>query len=337
MKAVVCHRLGLDHTELTEVDPPGMRSDGIRIQVHSAGVSFANLLVLEGKHQNRWDPPFTPGTEIAGIVLECGDETSLFKPGDRVVAGVRIGGFAEQVVAPEATVFALPDAVGFDAAVQFPTIYATAYGALKWRANVAAGETLLVHGAAGGSGLAAVEVGKRLGARVIATAGDAGKLEAARRHGADVTVNYRTENFRDVVLRETSQRGADVIFDPVGGDTFTESLRCIAPDGRIIPMGFAGGTIPQIPANLVLVKNVSVIGIYWGYYMGWGKQAPPASMQDRVRGAFDEMLGWAAAGKLRPETYATYPLAHFKDALGAITERKVIGRVALHPQTAFRA
>lgn len=331
MKAVVCRELGLAHTEYAEVDRPTLGPDGIRIRVHAAGVSFANLLVLEGKHQNRWAPPFTPGTEVAGVVLECGERTSLFKPGDRVVAGVRIGGYAEEVVAPESTVFALPDAVDYDAAVQFPTIYATAYGALKWRAQVAPGETLLVHGAAGGSGLAAIEIGKRLGARVIATAGDAAKLEAARRHGADVAIHYREENFRDVVLRETGQRGADVIFDPVGGDTFSESLRCIAPDGRIIPMGFAGGTIPQIPANLVLVKNVTVIGIYWGYYMGWGKQLPPPAVVQRVRDAFDDMLGWAAAGTLRPETYATYPLARFREALDAITERKVIGRVALHP------
>lgn len=333
MKAVVCRQLGLAHTEYADVAPPVLRPDGIRIRVHAAGVSFANLLVLEGKHQNRWEPPFTPGTEVAGVVLACGDQTSLFKPGDRVVAGVRIGGYAEEVVAPESTVFALPDAVDFDAAVQFPTIYATAYGALKWRAAIAPGETLLVHGAAGGSGLAAIEIGKMLGARVIATAGDASKLEAARRHGADIAINYREENFRDVVLRETAQRGADVIFDPVGGDTFSESLRCIAPDGRIIPMGFAGGTIPQIPANLVLVKNVTVIGIYWGYYMGWGKQLPPASVVKRVRGAFDEMLGWAAAGQLSPETFAAFPLERYRDALDAITERRVIGRVVLHPDT----
>lgn len=334
MKAVVCRQLGLDNTELADIDPLSLRSDSVRIRVQAAGVSFANLLVLEGKHQNRWEPPFTPGTEVAGVVIECGGQATLFKPGDRVVAGVRIGGFAEEVVAPEATVFALPDAVSFDAAVQFPTIYATAYGALKWRANLTQDETLLVHGAAGGSGLAAIEIGKILGARVIATAGDAAKLEAARRHGADVAINYRAENFRDAVLRETDGRGADVIFDPVGGETFNESLRCIAPDGRIIPMGFAGGTIPQIPANLVLVKNVSVIGIYWGYYMGWGKQLPPPDMKDRVRHAFTEMLGWAAAGKLNPETYATFPLPAFRDALNAISERKVIGRVVLHPSTA---
>lgn len=331
MKAVVCRQLGLDHTALEEVDAPAMRADGIRIRVHAAGVSFANLLVLQGKHQNRWEPPFTPGTEVAGMVLECGSATSRFKPGDRVVAGVRIGGFAEQVVAPESTVFALPDAVDFDAAVQFPTIYATAYGALKWRANLAPGETLLVHGAAGGSGLAAIEIGKMLGARVIATAGDAAKLDAARRHGADLAISYREENVRDVVLRETAQRGADVVFDPVGGDTFNESLRCIAPDGRIIPMGFAGGTIPQIPANLVLVKNVTVIGIYWGYYMGWGKHAPPPAMAARVRAAFDDMLAATAAGMLRPATYASFPLARFQEALQAITARQVIGRVVLHP------
>ena len=330
MRAVVCPALGLEHARVMEVDAPPLPPNGVRIAVHAAGVSFANLLVIEGKHQNRWEPPFTPGTEVAGIVEACGPEVTLFRPGDRVVAGVRSGGFADQAVAPESTVFALPDAVDFDAAVQFPTIYATAYGALKWRANLQPGECLLVHGAAGGSGLAAIEIGKQLGARVIATAGSADKLQAAQRHGADLVVNYREQSFRDVVLDATDGRGADVIFDPVGGETFDMSLRCIAPDGRLIPMGFASGVIPSVPANLVLVKNVTVIGIYWGYYMGWARQLPPPGMQARVRAAFAELFAWVEAGALRPHTHKTFGLEAFREALAAISGREVIGRVVLH-------
>lgn len=331
MKAVVVQRLGLGHTHLQDVPTPEPGDAEVRIRVRSAGVSFANLLVIEGKHQNRREPPFTPGTEVAGTVVACGPSARLFRPGDRVVAGVRHGGFAEEVVAPESNVFALPDAVDFDAAVHFPTIYATAYAALQWRARLLPRETLLVHGAGGGSGLAAIEIGKMLGARVIASAGSEDKLRAAAEHGADIGINYRDGGFKDAVLAATGGRGADVVFDPVGGSTFDESLRCIAPDGRIIPMGFAGGTIPTVPANIVLVKNITVIGIYWGYYMGWARQAPPPGMQAQVRQAFAEMLGWAAAGALRPRTQQAYPLAQFADALGALSGRSVIGRNVLHP------
>lgn len=331
MRAVVCRAFGLENAVVQEVTAPTMTPDGVRIAVASAGVSFANLLVIDGKHQNRWEPPFTPGTEVAGVVVECGPQTSLLKKGDRVLASVRTGGYAQEVVVPECNVFRLPSAVDFDAAVHFPTIYATAYAALVWRARIRPGEVLLVHGAAGGSGLAAVEIGKQLGARVMATAGTDDKTAAARAHGADLVINYRKEDFRDKVLEATGGRGADVVFDPVGGAVFDTSLRCVAPDGRIIPMGFASGTIPQIPANILLVKNVTVIGLYWGYYMGWGRQPPAPGIGEQVREAFDELLGWAATGKLRPETYGTFDLADFAQALDLIASRKVIGRVALHP------
>lgn len=331
MKAVVCNAFGLENASLKEVNAQPISPEGVRIAVHSAGVSFANLLVIDGKHQNKWEPPFTPGTEVAGIVTECGSEVSHFQVGDRVVAGVKTGGYAQEVVAPESTVFRLPDRVDFDAAVQFPTIYATAYAALKWKADIQPGEVLLVHGAAGGSGLAAIEIGKVLGARVIATAGSDKKIEAAKQHGADLVLNYRKVDFREAVLQATKGRGADVIFDPVGGETFQTSLRCIAPDGRIIPMGFAGGDIPQIPANIVLVKNITVIGLYWGYYMGWARQAPPEGISNRVRAAFTELLDWAATEKLRPATYKIFNLSDFAQALQTLSEREVIGRVVLRP------
>lgn len=330
MRAVVC--CSFDDpaaTRVEDVPSPAPGPNDVLIRVRAAGVSFANLLVLTGKHQNRAEPPFTPGTEIAGTVIAVGPEVSRFKAGDRVVAGVRNGGFAEEAVAPERTVYPLPDGVSFVQAVHFPTIYATAYAGLKWRAHLAPGESLLVHGAAGGSGLAAIEIGKRLGARVIAVAGADAKLDAARRHGADVLVDRREGSIIEAVLAATDGRGADVVFDPVGGDAFRESMKCVAPDGRLIPMGFASGEIPTIPANIALVKNVTVIGLYWGYYVGWGRIAPPPGMETRVRAAFAEMLGWCADGRLAPETWKTFGLAEFHAALDAIRSREVIGRVAL--------
>ena len=333
MRAVICRGFeNEDQIALEEVEPPAMVADGVRIKVMSSGVSFANLLALKGKHQNRATPPFIPGTEIAGVVLECGADAVGYRPGERVMAGLRSGGFADEVVVTTRTVFALPAEVDFDTAVQFPTIYATAYGALKWRACLSEGETLLVHGAAGGSGLAAVEIGKILGARVIATAGSAEKLAVARAHGADMTLNYRERGFREAVLEATGERGADVIFDPVGGAVFDESLRCIAPEGRIIPMGFAGGDIPQIPANILLVKNITVVGFYWGYYVGWGRIAAPSGMAARVSAAIEEMLEWVRLGRLRPLTHRTFPLEEFRAALAMIVSREVIGKLVLHPQ-----
>lgn len=331
MKAVVCRQYGLAHAQLETLDSRPLTAGEVRIAVKASGVSFANLLVIEGKHQNRADPPFTPGTEVAGVVLECAPDVQHFQPGDRVVAGVRHGGHAEEVIAPVGTVFALPDAVDFAAASHFPTLYATAYAALHWRAALQPGETLLVHGAAGGSGLAAVEIGRMLGARVIAVAGSPAKVHATLRHGADLAIHHREQDFRQVVLDATGGRGADVIFDPVGGAVFDQSLRCIAPEGRILPIGFAGGTIPQIPANLVLVKNITVIGLYWGYTMGWARQAPPAGTESRLRAAFAQMLEWAAQGHLQPETHAVEPLERFREALQMLAQREVIGRIVLAP------
>ena len=334
MRAVICR--GLDDPSQVSVETcaaPPLPADSVRIEVHSCGVSFANLLVLQGKHQNRPPLPLTPGTEVAGIVRECAAGVTLFRPGDRVVAGVQSGGFASEVVAPVDTTFALPDGVDFDSAVQFPTIYATAYGALCWRAHLQPGETVLVHGASGGSGLAAIEIAKRLGARVIACASTQAKLDAARAHGADHGHNYREGGFRDAVLALTDGRGADVIFDPVGGKVFEESLRCVAPEGRLIPMGFAGGDIPQIPANILLVKNATAIGIYWGYYMGWGRVPVPPERRAAVRAAFATMFDWVVEGALKPYTQQTYPLGAYAAALAALASREVIGRVALHPQS----
>ncbi|MDR5826275.1 NADPH:quinone oxidoreductase family protein [Caballeronia sp. LP006] len=332
MKAVVVREYGPpDQAKLEEIPAPLMARGSIRVKLEATCIGFANLLTMEGKHQNRAQCPFVPGTESAGVVLECAPDVTDFNPGDRVIAGMRDGAFAQEAVVPRTTVFHLPDDIDFVIGAQFPTIYATAYSAFKWRAHMQPGETLLVHGAAGGSGLAAVEVGKAMGARVIATASSEEKLAVIREHGADEVIDYQKENFRDRVLELTDGRGADVIYDPVGGKTFDDSLRCIAPDGRIIPMGFASGTIPQIPANIVLVKNITVIGLYWGYYVGWAKQLPLGGTDDKIRAAYQEMFEWVRQGKLKPLTYRTYPLNQFAEALNVLAAREAVGRVALLP------
>jgi NADPH:quinone reductase len=333
MRAVVGHDFGgIDALNVETTASPPLVSGSVRIAVRAAGVSFANILVAQGKHQNRPVPPFIPGTEIAGFVTEiAADASTDLRIGDRVCAGLPSGGFADEAVVSSENVFKIPDGLGFDEATHFPTIYATAFAALTWRAALLPGEVLLVHGAAGASGLAAVEIGKALGARVIATAGSPDKVAVAIAHGADHGINYRDEDFRRVVLDLTEERGADVVFDPVGGDVFDKSLRCVAPLARLLPIGFASGRIPQIPANLVLVKNLTVIGLYWGFYMAWGKTQADSATRERVRRLFADLFDLFDQGKLHPVVDCTLPLADFASGLRRVESRAVIGKVVLRP------
>ncbi|MCJ2072195.1 NADPH:quinone oxidoreductase family protein [Methylobacterium sp. J-030] len=330
MRAAVCRKHG-DYRDLIVEDlprpVPGPRE--ILIDVAASGVSFANILAIAGRHQNRSDPPFIPGTEVAGIVRACGEGVDHLRPGDRVVAAVRNGGFAEGVCSPDTTVFKIPTVLPFDEAVLFPTIYGTAYAALTWYARLQAGETVLVHGSGGATGLAAVEIARSLGARVIATASSPEKRATALRHGASVAIDYTRDGFRDQVLDLTGGRGADVIFDPVGGAVLSESMRCIAPEGRLLPIGFAGGDIPQIPASLILVKNIAVLGVYWGYHFGWAKVPPKPGNTERVRTLFTELFDLYERGALRPTIQRRLPITEFAAALALIEERQVIGKVVL--------
>lgn len=334
MRAVIGNRFGgIKDLVYDEAPSPMLESGTIRIAVRASGVSFANLLFIAGKHQNRPSLPFVPGTEVGGIVSEIspGTNTSL-KVGDRVCAGLPSGGFASEAVVDADNVFCIPDSLSFDGSTLFPTIYATAYAALKWRANLQAGETLLVHGAAGASGLAAVEVGRALGATVIATAGNGEKVEAAKTFGAHYGINYRQVSFRERVLDITSGRGADVVFDPVGGDVFDESLRCVAPLARLIPMGFASGRSPEIPANIVLVKNLTVIGLYWGFYMAWGKTKADPPLRTSVRKMFGELFDLYEFGKLRAPVDRSIPLSQFAEGLRRVQNREAIGKIVLIPE-----
>ncbi|MFY0611561.1 MAG: NADPH:quinone oxidoreductase family protein [Hyphomicrobiaceae bacterium] len=333
MRCVVASDFGgIDALRLEILPPPPLTSGSVRISTRAAGISFANLLVIEGKHQNTPSPPFTPGTEIAGIITEiAGNTVNNLNVGDRVCAGLQSGGFADQAVVPADNVFKIPNNLDFDAATHFPTIYATAYAALAWRAALLPGEVLLVHGAAGASGLAAVEIGRALGARVIATAGGPEKTATARAHGADHAIDSRDGDIREAVLELTDGHGVDVVFDPVGGEIFDQSLRCVAPLARLIPMGFASGQIPQIPANLILVKNLTVIGLYWGYYMAWGKTKAGPALRAEVRTLFDELFVLFEQGALHCTIDSALPLAEFALGLRRVSGRSVIGKVVLNP------
>ncbi len=257
------------------------------------------------------------------LVSEVGAGVTGLAVGDRVLSRCALGGFAEQVAAPASGTWRLPDAISFEAGAALPTVYPTSYAALVWRAPLAAGETLLVHAAAGGVGLSAVQIGKALGARVIATAGGAEKLEIARRAGADVLIDYRREDFVARVLEDTDGRGADVIYDSVGGDTTDRSLKCIAWNGRLLVIGFASGEIPAVKLNRVLLKNISLVGLHWSAY----PEKEPERIDACMRGLFE----MAAAGRIEPLVSARYPLERAGEALAALATRKTVGKIVLVP------
>lgn len=303
----------------------------LRIRVQAAGMSFATSLVVQGKYQRKPPLPFVPGTEVAGVVTEIGAEVTRFTVGERVCAVLDWGGLAEEAVAKEVNVFALPATLEFARAVGFTNSYATSAAALTWPhlLNVRRGDWLLVHGAAGGVGIAACEIGRLLGARVIATAGSDEKLELARRHGATHAINYRTQDFRAEVLALTGGRGVDAVYDPVGGEIFMQSLRCMAPEARIMPVGFAGGDIPQIPANLLLVKNLTVCGLNMGLYYGWSPVDLRYEYEDRVRANMDQLFRWFEQGQIDPVLGAAYRLEDFQQAMSDVLARRAMGRIAV--------
>ncbi|HMA48576.1 MAG TPA: NADPH:quinone oxidoreductase family protein [Magnetospirillaceae bacterium] len=322
MKAMICRSLDEQaRLELQEIPPPDLESGGVRIQVAAAGINFADTLVISGRYQERQQPPFAPGMEVAGRVVETAPGVSGFRAGDRVMASVSGGGYAEQVVAAAHDVTPIPDAMDFVTAAGFPCAYGTSHHSLTSRAGLKSGEVLLVHGAAGGVGLTAVEIGKALGATVIATAGSAEKLAVAKTHGADHLINYREEDVKQRVRAFTAGRGADVVYDPVGGAVFEASLRCTAAEGRLVVIGFASGEVPQIPANLLLVKNLTVIGYYWGAY----RRTRPEELQQ----GFRDLLGWYGEGKIKPKISATFPLEGANEALELLRRRGSTGKVVL--------
>ena len=323
MRAVLCHEWGgPEGLRVEDVEPPVPGAGQVRLAVHAAGVNFADILIVAGQYQEKPPFPFSPGMEAAGVVDAVGPGVTHVAPGDRVLAVPDSGSFAEFAIARETDVFRLPDGMDFVTAAGFPITYGTAHGALTWRAQLEAGEVLLVHGAAGGVGLAAVEVGKALGATVIATARGAEKLAVAKAHGADHLIDTGSEDVRTRVKDLTGERGgADVVFDPVGGDLFDASLRCVAWGARLLVVGFAAGRVPQIPANILLVKSVSAIGVYWGSH----RRREP----ERVRAEFAELFDWYTEGKLRPHVSHTLGLDQATEALMLLKDRKSTGKVVL--------
>jgi NADPH2:quinone reductase len=324
MKAVVCKAWGGPETLVLEDLPsPRPGAGEVVIDVAAAGVNFPDLLIIQNRYQLKPPLPFTPGAELAGVVKEVGVGVSHLKAGDPVVAMVNTGAFAEECVASAARVLPLPPGIGPAAAAAFSLAYGTAWHALKDRGELAAGETLLVLGAAGGVGIAAIDIGKALGARVIAAASSDDKLAACRARGADETVNYAREDLRERLRAIVGERGVDVVFDPVGGPYTEAALRGTGWRGRYLVIGFAHGEIPRIPLNLALLKGCSIVGVYWG---AWLQREPAAS-----RGEMEALIGMLQAGKLKPLVSARYPLARTAEALVAVAERRVTGKVVIEP------
>ncbi|MEE8545083.1 MAG: NADPH:quinone oxidoreductase family protein [Alphaproteobacteria bacterium] len=325
MKAVLCREFGAPSVlTVEEIEAPRPGPEEVRIAVRAVGVNFPDLLLVAGKYQARPPFPFSPGIESAGEVIEVGAEVEDIRPGDRVLANHPHGGFAEEVVAPAATVYPMPETMSFEQAAAFPVAYGTGYHGLVQRGALAPGETLLVHGAGSGVGLVAVELGKLLGATVIATAGSAVKLEVAREYGADHLINYREEKIRERVKEFTAGAGADVVYDPVGGDVMDESVRCINWGGRILVIGFASGRFAEIPSNLVLIKGMSVVGVYWGSFA--------ARNPERNRENLRVLLEWFAQGKVKPLISRSFALEEAAAALEALEARKVTGKAVLVPR-----
>src|SRR6266702_3648857 len=304
MKAMIATQWGEpSEMQYAEVADPTPGLEQVLIDVKAIGCNFPDILIVQGKYQMKPPLPFSPGHEVAGIVLAVGAGVTRVHRGQRV--------------------FAIIDAMSYEEAAAFALVNQTSYSALVHRAHIQPGEWLLVHAAAGGVGLAAVQIGKALGARVIATAGTAAKLEIARQSGADVLVDYRTEDWVERVKRVTDGHGADVIYDPVGGDVFDGSSKCIAFEGRLLVVGFAGGRIPSIAANRILLKNMSVVGVHWGMYQTLG-----SPLVDQWMSALLTMHG---KGQIWPVIYKTYPLADAAKALAAIAARESYGKVVLIP------
>ena len=323
MKAVLCREWGTpDVLRFEDVERRELSANQVRVRVRAAGVNFADSLMVGGTYQVKPPFPFTPGLEAAGEIVELGAAVQGLQAGQRVLAVLRNGGaYAEEIVINGASVVAIPDAMDFVTAAAFPVAYGTSHFALTHRGQLKPGETLLVLGAAGGVGLTAVEIGKAMEARVIAAAGGKEKLAVAQSNGADALIDYKTESIRDRVRELTGGKGADVVYDPVGGDAFNQALRAVNWEARMLIIGFAGGRIQAVPANLILVKNIAVIGVVWGAQA----ERDPVWISRNLA----ELLRWWQAGRLKPRIAKTFPLAAAGEALTALLSRRYAGKIVL--------
>ena len=323
MRAIICNEFGpIESLTLEDRPDPAPGAGELVIDVHAAGVNFPDGLMVRGEYQVKPPRPFTPGSEVAGTVRALGTGVERFAVGDRVVALPGIGGFAEQAVAQADRTTKLPDAMSFEVASGFMLVYGTSLHALQECGRLRSGETLLVLGAAGGVGLAAVEIGHAMGARVIAAASTDEKLALARAHGADLTVNYSTADLK-TELKRLAPQGIDVAYDPVGGPFTEAAVRGLAWGGRLLVIGFAAGEIPKLPLNLLLLREGEAKGVFWGTWT----QRDPAGHARNVA----QLFSWVAEGKLKPHVSAAYPLEKTSDALADVMQRRAQGKVVLTP------
>ena len=322
MKAILCTHLGgPDDLELRDIPDPTPGPGEAVVRVKAAALNFFDTLIIAGKYQLKPTLPFSPAAEFAGVVDAVGDDVTLVKPGDRVVASMGYGAAREKVLINADKLVKLPDNLDFERAAGLIITYGTTLHALKDRARLQPGETLAVLGASGGVGIAAVELGKLMGARVIACASADDKLAFTREHGADATINYAKEDLKEALRRVTSGNGPNVIYDPVGGSYAESALRAIAWQGRFLVVGFAAGEIPKLPLNLVLLKGCDVLGVFWGSFA----ERDPAGHRTNIA----QLMQWCADGKLSAHIHATYPLAKTAEALKVLAERKAMGKVIL--------
>lgn len=322
MRALLCRKYGTPAVlRVEEVATPTPGPGEVLVDVAACGVNFADILMVAGKYQVQPDFPFSPGLEASGRIAALGEGVTRFAVGDRVAALCGTGGAAEAVAVKASQCVPLPDSIDDEMAAGFLVTYGTSHVGLARRARLQAGETLLVHGASGGVGITAVEIGKRMGATVIATAGSDEKLEIPASYGADHLINYRTDDFKQRVKEITGGRGVDVIYDPVGGDVFERSLRCLAWEGRLLVIGFASGKIPQAPTNYVLVKNLSVVGLHWG---GYAERNISVITDSALT-----LLDWCDRGELKPHISRVFPLEEAGNALQSLIDRRSTGKVII--------
>ena len=324
MRAIVVDRfVEPQELQVREAPEPKLVTGHLGVEVKAAGCNFFDILMVQGRYQVRPPFPFIPGAELAGVVREVGPGVAGFAVGDRVLGSVPLGAFAERAVVPAKAAWKMPAGMSFEQAAALPIVYPTSYAALVFRAHLEPGENLLVHAAAGGVGLAAVQIGKALGARVLATAGGPEKLEVARKAGSDVVIDYRDPNWVEAVKQATGGRGADVIYDSVGGEITDQSLKCIAWNGRLLVIGFASGPIPAIKANRILLKNIAVVGLHWGAYA--------LHEPERIPETFEALFRLFSEGKIEPVIYGRYSLEELPLALEALGSRKTHGKVIVLP------
>jgi NADPH2:quinone reductase len=322
VKALVCREYGPPETlKIEDLSVPAPGAGEILVDTRAAGINFPDLLLIAGKYQVNMPPPFVPGIEVSGVVEAVGKGVTRFSPGDRIIATPKAGGFAEKCVASDNLCMPLPTGMGFEEGAGFTITYATSYHAFRQSTELKPGETVLVLGAAGGVGITAVEIAKALGAKVIAAASSDEKLAFAREAGADETINYSNLSLRDAVKNTTGGKGVDVVYDPVGGELAQMALRSLAWHGRYLVIGFASGDIPAFPANIALLKEASIIGVWWGT---WSTNNVGDSLQNMT-----ELAAMVEAGKLNPKVTESFPLERFEDAFAAISERRAKGKVVL--------